>query len=224
MKDPVVSNLRQQRFDEQLHAAYRLVARHVYRVGRLGAFGYAAFDYINATFFEGKLPETLLLWQLTEHGHALGECRSSEDGPPVISLHPALVYPAKARLPSSEQHREKRWSILREWLGFCYAFDVLLHECIHADINYVLGGWERLQGERGQQRSKWSSHNNPLWVGECNRIARLLGQDTVFDMKKYRRKNGRLQYGCDGLDFEHFPACLPDREAFYLAKKLPFPF
>jgi hypothetical protein len=214
-----------QRYGTNLHIAYRTIADHVY--GRLGRFAYAAFDYLNATFFQGKLPETLLLWDLTDHGHFLGWCRSSAEGPPIIKLHPALVAPA-ARPPD-----EPVWHMPLSWFGWCLAYDVLLHECVHASVDYLLGGWEYLLG----QRSYWSCHNNPVWVAEVNRIAPLLGYTgDAFTMKLPRRvsvpgsvgprgkpltRSVRAQHG-NAPDFEHFPHCLPGREAFYLGRELPF--
>jgi hypothetical protein len=193
-----------------LHAAYRLIADHLY--GGLGRFAYAAWDHVNAAYFGGALPETLLLWDLTDYGHCLGWCRSCADGPPIIKLHPNLVR-------QSQRERPDRWHIPVELLGPCFAYDVLLHECMHAHVEYNLGGWERLDGP---QRSKWTGHNNPLWVGECNRIAGLLGLPAGFELKKYRRVDGKVKYGCGGPDFERFPYTLPGREEFYRARRLPF--
>ena len=51
-------------------------------------------------------------------------------------------------------------------LGVAYAFDTLLHECIHVQNQCVQGGWHGTGA---------TSHNNPLWVGEVNRLAPLLG-------------------------------------------------
>jgi hypothetical protein len=197
-----------------IHGAYRLIADHVY--GRLGRFAYAAWDHVNAAFFAGALPETLILWDLTEYGRCLGWCRSSADGPPIIKLHPNLVYSPAGRRALRQL---ARWGISVNLLGYCYAYDVLLHECIHAHVSYNLGGWERLTGP---QRSKWTCHNNPLWVAECNRIALLLGATACYTMKRYRRVQGQVRYGCDGPDFERFPHSLPGREAFYRARQLPF--
>jgi hypothetical protein len=208
----VSSNGQQGLAAPEIHAAYRLIAAHLYR--DLGRFVYAAFDHINATYFGGAVPETLILWDLTEYGHFLGWTRPAADGPPIIKLHPNLVY-------SSGRNRELRWHIPVELLGLCYAFDVLLHEMIHVNVEKVLGGWQGL-GLDKPQRSKWTYHNNPLWVGECNRIARLLGHEAAFTMKKYRRVEGRVEYGCDGPDFEHFPHSIPGREDFYRAGRLPF--
>src|SRR5262245_14356015 len=108
----------------EIREAYRLVAAYVY--GELGRFAYRAFDFINATYFADARPETLILWHLTDHGRELGWCRSCADGPPIILLHPWLVEP-----PACECQTE-RWHNPVELYGLCYAFDVLLHECIHA--------------------------------------------------------------------------------------------
>jgi hypothetical protein len=224
------------RYTLDLHHAYRLVAAHVYGRGDLGRFAYAAFDHINGTYFEGKLPETLILWDLTNYGKALGWCRSAADGPPIIKLHPSLVFPVPPTALEREAYEDPAaWGYPEEWFGFCLAFDVLLHECVHASVNYLLGGWERLPGVR----SYWSSHNNPLWVDEVNRIAPLLGYTgDRFTMKRPKRvvipgeftKRGKpkkrtrcVQEG-NAPDFERFPYELPGRAQFYLAKELPFPW
>src|SRR5262249_21231745 len=122
-------------YNEQVHAAYRLIARHVYRVGGLGDFAYAAFEYINVTFFDGRLPEPLILWDITNWGKCLGWTRSPTDGPPIIKLHPSIVAPSdgKHRLRGSTP-----WNIKHP--GRCYAYHVLLHECVHAAVNYLHGG------------------------------------------------------------------------------------
>jgi hypothetical protein len=218
-------------YTEDLHHAYRLIAAHVYRFADLGRFAYAAFDWINATYFEGKLPETLLLWDLTDYGRCLGWCRSAADGPPIIKLHPATVQP---RDRPNYRHAHV-WGYPLDWFGLCFAFDTLLHECVHASVNYLLGGWEGLPGVK----SYWTCHNNPLWVGELNRIAPRLGYaGDPFTMKtpqrvpipgvftktgKPRTRTARRQDG-EAPDFERFPHSLPCRAPFYLAGKLPFPW
>src|SRR5262245_7715742 len=79
------------KYDQALRDAYRLIAEHLY--GDRGRFAYAAFEYINATYFEGKIPEPLLLWDITDYGACLGWTRSPKDGPPIIKLHPGTVDP-----------------------------------------------------------------------------------------------------------------------------------
>jgi hypothetical protein len=217
-------------YTERLHQAYRLIARHLYR--RLGHFAYTAFDHINATHFAGKLPETLLLWDLTEYGHCLGWTRSAADGPPIIKLHPAVVSPAPR--PPALEHLPI-WGFPPTWFGLAFAYDVLLHECIHVTVNYLHGGWETLSA----RRSYWTSHNNPVFVAECNRLAPGLGYTgDPFTMKVPTRviipgvftksgtpktKTVRIQAG-NAPDFERFPYSLPGRSARYLARTLSFPW
>jgi hypothetical protein len=212
-------------YDEQLHQAYRLIARHLYRRRRLGAFAYAAFDHINATHFAMKLPETLVLWDITEYGHCLGWTRAAADGPPIIKLHPAVVSPSS--------FDERIWNMPRDWFGLAFAYDVLLHECVHVAVNYLHGGWEMLAG----RRSYWTDHNNPIFIAECNRLAPMLGYTgDPFTMKRPTRvvipgaftkrgrpktKTVRIQAG-SAPDFEHFPHTLPGRERRYLTQTLPF--
>jgi hypothetical protein len=81
-------------YDAQVHAAYRLIARHVYGGNGLGAFAYAGFEYINTTYFAGRLPEPLILWDITAFGKCLGLARSPHNGPPIIKLHPSTVAPS----------------------------------------------------------------------------------------------------------------------------------
>jgi hypothetical protein len=53
--------MKESEFDERIHDAYRLIARHVYGVHDLGDFAYAAFEHINETNFGNALPEPLIL-------------------------------------------------------------------------------------------------------------------------------------------------------------------
>ncbi len=191
--------------------------------GPRGVFAYAAFEDINRRYFDGRLPMTLILWDITEHGALLGWCRSPRDGSPIIKLHPSLLSPAGVELP---------WNISLEVLGACFAYDVLLHECMHTSVNYLLGGYEALP----DYRSSWTSHNNPVWIAECNRIARLLGYpDVRADTSKAQRipdpdgattKTGKPATVVRWVDTgnivkENFPHCLEDREVFYRRNVLP---
>jgi hypothetical protein len=136
--------------------ALRLVARHYY--GDAGVWTYQAFDWVNAELFDGALPTPLIQWGLTAHGACLGLTRSATDRGPVVTLHPSLF---------GGTERENPWQVNPAWLGARFAFDVLLHELIHVSVTYRLGGWRQAGGE--------SSHNNPLWIAECNRIAPRIG-------------------------------------------------
>jgi hypothetical protein len=50
------------------------------------------------------------------------------------------------------------------------------------------------------------------------------GLDVRYEMKAYKRIDGKLKYTCDGPPFERFPHEAPGSEAFYRAGRLPFPW
>ncbi len=137
----------------ELAAACRLIARHY--DGAKGVWAYEAFDFINAAYFGGRLPTPLIRWTLTPHGRCLGFTRVA--AAPEIALHPSLLGGTEKPNP---------WGVSPAELGVAYAFDTLVHECIHVENQCVQGGWHGT-GD--------TSHNNPLWVGEVNRLAPLLG-------------------------------------------------
>lgn len=121
----------------------RAVAEHYN--GPRGAWTYSAFDHINTSYFAGQLPTPLIVWTITPYGHCIGQTQAevgaSAGEPPVVTLHPTLFRK-----------------------GLRYAFDVLLHECIHVEIICNQGGHT---GE--------TSHNSDEWVAEVNRLAPLIG-------------------------------------------------
>jgi hypothetical protein len=144
--------------DMQLHVtgfsdAARAVGAACY--GRRGLFAYQAFDWVNATLFAGRLPTPLILWELTAHGGCLGLTHASTAAPPIIRLHPSML---------GGTEKDNPWKVPPAWLGPAYALDVLIHECIHVSVAYLLGG-----------ATGPTSHNNPQWVAEVNRIGPLLG-------------------------------------------------
>jgi hypothetical protein len=128
-----------------ISAMVRRVAAHYN--GPRGTWVYDAFDYINAAYFSGQLPTPLIVWTITPYGKCIGQTRVWEiqeraaDDPPTITLHPTLL------------RRGPR-----------YAFDTLLHECMHVHILCNLGG------ETGE-----TSHNCDEWIAEVNRLAPLIG-------------------------------------------------
>lgn len=213
----------------QLHVtrfaeAARLVAVECY--GDLGEFGYQAFDWINATLFDGRLPVPLILWELTAHGACLGLTTSRHGAPPVIRLHPSLLGgPAPWANP---------WRVPADQLGPAYALDVLIHECMHVAVAYLLGG-----------ANGPTSHNNPGWVGEAQRIGPLLGLQFRAGRSVTKRvpiaggdlgpsgkpKTRTVRVTEDGAsvqfrDIASFPhavrACLTDAGGYYRANALPF--
>ena len=143
----------------KIETACKLLANHYY--GKPGTFAYEAFDHINATFFSGDLPTPNIQWLLTPYGNclALTGFIVSKNVPPVVILHSALLGGGPSKDP---------WGIARKYLGTYYAYETLLHECIHVSVRYLLGG------NTGE-----SSHNSPEWVSEVNRIAPMIGLDGI---------------------------------------------
>jgi hypothetical protein len=135
-----------------LQISCKQVAEHYQ--GDRARFAYAAFEYMNHTYFENQLPYPLIIWMLTPHGR----CQSylaRDNHAPLMALHPSLLGGTEKQNP---------WRVPPTWLGINYAFDAIFHECIHMMVEYVLGG------ARGP-----TSHNNQKWVTEVNRLAPLLG-------------------------------------------------
>jgi hypothetical protein len=158
----------------------RAVARHYH--GARGVWVYKAFDWVNETLHAGRLPYPLIVLGLTAHGRCLGWTRSpiAEAKPPTILLHPSIW---------GGTEKEDPWRIPQEILGSRYAFDVLIHEAIHISVNYLLGG--AADGE--------SSHNNPAWIAEVNRIAPLVGLDGVqAAMSKVKREGKKVRRVSEG--------------------------
>ena len=143
----------------EIEAACKLLANHYY--GERGEFAYQAFDHINATFFSGDLPTPNIQWLLTSFGHCLGFTSPTVKTrvPPLVALHPSILGGGLSDDP---------WGIAQKYLGACYAYEVLLHECIHVSVHYLLGG------NTGE-----SSHNSPQWISEVNRIAPMIGLDGI---------------------------------------------
>ena len=146
--------------------ACKLVASTFY--GRRGRWLYQAFDAINRDFFFNQLPYPLIILSLTAHGRCLGWASSVKERPPQIAIHPSNF---------GGTERDEPWDIPATWLGDRFAFDVLVHECIHVSIDYRLGG-----------HSGPTSHNSPEWVAEVNRLAPLLGFKNIeAGLSKTRR-------------------------------------
>jgi hypothetical protein len=183
--------------------------------GSYGEFAYKAFDFVNGEFFSSGLPHPLIIWHATPFGSCSGSLRAGIDLPPIICLSRSLMGD-KEKTPSP-------WRIPHSWLGPCAVFDVLLHECMHLQVDYVLGGWlGRVRGD--------SSHNNELWIAEVNRIAPLLGLNGVEAGLRLPKRissdgNGsrvtRMQEGNVPItSLAVFPTA--HRKAFYKAARLPW--
>lgn len=149
------------------------MAEHYY--GAPGMIAYTVFDAINASFFGKELPWPLIIWGLTPHGRCLGLTTAVVSGPPLITLHPSLLRAGEKADP---------WNVDRSWLGVRFTCDVLLHECIHLAVAYRLKKLDEIRG----RIPTWSSHNNPYWISEVNRVAALMGfADVQAAMSKPKR-------------------------------------
>ena len=113
-------------------------------------FLYTAFDEINTRIFNGQLKPALIV---------LAPPRSKE--PAWVEHEHRVILVDPAVFGSEKEY----WDIPRETLGKAFAYDVLLHCCIHYHI--------------GHQAGVDSSHNTPEWLGEVNRIAPLIGLEGV---------------------------------------------
>jgi hypothetical protein len=161
-----------------IEEACHLVAEHYH--GKHGHWVYKAFDWINATLFAGELPCPLIVLGLTPHGGCVGWTQSSVTKPPTIMLHPSIW---------GGTEREDPWGISPDILGARYALDVLIHECMHVKVNYLLGG----------PSAGDSSHNNPEWIAEVNRIAPLIGLSDVQAARSIVKREGKkTRRVCEG--------------------------
>jgi len=147
------------------------------RDGARGVWSYQAFDYLNGTYFDGQLPTPLILWTLTPYAGCIG--LTSAATPPFIALHPGLLSIADDQGGT----KDKNWSIPHAWLGVAYAYDVLLHECIHVSVHS-----HHEDGDAcGPGWPQKTSHSNPHWLAEVNRLAAPLGLDIVAGRNKLQR-------------------------------------
>jgi hypothetical protein len=209
-----------------LDAACRLISRAA--DGKFGLWAYQAFDYMNSTFFDGELPTPFILWTVTEWGGCLGNTQPSN--PAIIRLHPGLLGGQKIG-PGENWQTKKVWNIPLQFLGLAMAYDTLLHECMHISVEHRLGG------TRGK-----TSHNNPQWIGEVNRIAPMLGLDITAAPSKPMRvpiegqftKTGkpatRVKRGTEGTvpfkavsTFPYLVRIHLGLTTWYTDKRLPFP-
>ena len=150
---------RYKRFSGTFRDSCLIVARECY--GSKGVWSHEVFDHINEAYFGGRLPHPHIVWGITAYGGCLAwaSCSHEKTRQPVIMLHPALL---------GSTADEPPWGIPRRWLGPSLVFDTILHECIHVHINTRLGG-----------RDGPTSHNCGRWVRQINRLAPLLGFESV---------------------------------------------
>src|SRR5687768_7030600 len=103
------------RISKCLQSACRSVVETFY--GEDGRWLCAAYDAINAAYFEGWLPFPLLTIEITHDSACLVWCSADPGRPPHIAIHPTVFGPRRKVNP---------WGVPEGWLGRAFAFDVLL--------------------------------------------------------------------------------------------------
>jgi len=151
-------------------------------VGNIGGWAYDTWAAHNQQYFDGMLNPCSIIWGLTAHGHALGFYNSWLNR---ITLHESLVDPKFDK--SNSSGGEKVWGQGAEAFGAFYASDVLLHEMIHQKIYQVYG-------HDGSEEGGNSSHNNPIWVAEVNRLAPLLDLPYKAEVIRQKRIDKKVQW------------------------------
>lgn len=142
--------------------------------GDSGRWLYDTWAAHNIRCFGGRLAPVAIDYGLTSHGRALGIFHHT-DAPgrlPRITMHRSLLEP-----------KGNAWHMCL-LLGERLAADVLLHEMIHQAIQQELG-------HNGATKSSWTSHMNPAWVDEVNRLSPLLGLPALAAMPRRMRIPGQ---------------------------------
>jgi len=135
-----------------------------------GPFAYQTWYDYNQRYFDDQLLPVPIVFGLVPHGRAL----SHYDGYRRRELlHPSLFVP----------QGENPWHVL-PILGRLLAAEVILHDMIHMRV------WQ-LCGSRGKGAS---SHNNPFFIREINRLAPLLGLPANASLIKQQRTGDRVQW------------------------------
>jgi len=144
--------------------------------GVKGDFAYAAYSWLNETVFDGRIPTTLIQWALTPYGGCIGLTSAHVERPPVVTLHPAIWQP---------HGHGKGWSQCIP-AGPRYTLDVVLHELIHVEVSYLMGG----HGGK-------SSHDCVEWCESIMRAASRL-KGTILELPPFKaaptmrvRENGK---------------------------------
>ena len=145
-----------------LHQAIETVAAACYGDDPAIKLAYQLFRTINSQWFADTLPLPFIIRGLTPYSHGFSWLQTQGDAP-LLFLHPRLF--ATAGL-DRQKHKKatKVWGVSSAWFGPHLLGDVILHECLHAHLTYNKGG-----------AIGPTSHNNPGWVAEVNRLLPLLG-------------------------------------------------
>lgn len=140
---------------------------------------YTWWDRFNREHFGRQMEPPGIQFGLTPHGSKLGLWRGSEN---VIVLHRSLIKPSG-----------NAWGFARDLEehggGEKFCRDVLLHEMVHQYIRSVRDVTKGSDKEGGT-----SSHNNPWWVAEINRISPQIGLDVTASVIRQKRVDGDVTW------------------------------
>ena len=154
-------------------AAYRSAADTLFPVR--GAWSYDTWEALNARFWDEQLTPGAILWGLTA-GCDFGSFNPNNN---CITLHEALpgkdfAKAAKARggdwVMTNRDQQLSSWGLSPSAFGIGTALGTLLHETMHQA--------HRQRGysyPAGRKPGTKEAHHNPLWVGECSRVAEMIG-------------------------------------------------
>jgi len=145
----------------ELLAVVRQVAEYYY--GALGVFYYDAFEHINRMHFGGDLPVPLLQIAMTPYGKCVGYTLSKSQRQPIVRMHPSLVR--------------------KQTVSLVYGYDVLLHECCHVAVDYLIGAGK---GD--------TSHNCEGWIELVNNLSPALGLPDVNAQRTKAVRQGKNVY------------------------------
>jgi hypothetical protein len=142
--------------------------------GERGRWAYEAVCWANQALFGGELPPTLVQWALTPYGACLGQTHHGYA--PVITLHPSIWGEGTVHARG----------LIEAWDGApackLYTLDVIIHELMHVKL-----------GKRAPTTVGKSSHDNPAWAAEVERLSPLLGLGRVVAAHtKRKRSEGRM--------------------------------
>ena len=153
--------------------------------GARGRWVYAAFRWANRALFAETLPPPFVQWAMTPHGACLGQVFVDSVSGPVVVLHPSAW-------GDGSLHARERVSWGRGEPVFpsrLFTLDVLVHELLHVRVRQ-LGGRAYVEG---LETKRISSHDNPWWPAEVERLSPLLGLGPVkASPTKRARRRGRM--------------------------------
>ena len=136
-----------------------------------GQWSYEAWEQINGRYWDHSLKPGAILWGLTA-GCNFGSFNPNNG---AITLHEALPGRDFARrgeidwVMANRDQNLNSWGLPASAFGIGTALGTLLHESMH-QAHHQRGQHYPLNRKGGVE-----AHHNPIWVGECERVAEMIG-------------------------------------------------